>query len=427
MTASTLALLLLDLVIISGLAWILGMLAKQLGQPAVIGEILGGILLGPTFFGGALTHTLFPVSVLPSLTMLANIGVTVFMFLVGMELNKGLLRGQRRIATNVALSAVVIPFLLGALLGLHLFADHQAGHRLAFVLFMGMAMSVTAFPVLARILTDRELLQTPIGGLALACASVDDVLAWSLLAVITALAGGSANPWQALFIVPFVAVLLLVVRPLLARLAGRADTVDWSKSPVIARLVGVGVCVAVTGGLYLSAMATEAVGLHLIFGAFLFGVVMPREEGVRLRERVVPRVRRLCAILLPVFFMAAGIKVDLSSVDGRAIGELGLILLVAIGGKGLGAFAGARLSRVPTRHSAVLAILMNTRGLTELIVLTVGLQLQLLDTQLYSLMVVMALVTTAMTGALLRFVYPPHRARGDMAPPTAVSGPDVTA
>jgi Kef-type K+ transport system membrane component KefB len=401
--------LLLALVVILVMARLLGALARRLGQPAVIGEILGGILLGPTLFGGALTRTIFPADIRPSLTTLANIGVCVFMFLVGLHLDRDLLRGQGRIATTVSLGAIFLPFTLGAVLALHLVANHPTDNRLAFVLFLGTAMSVTAFPVLARILTDKGLIDTPIGGLALACAAVDDVLAWSLLAVVAALAdGGGGDTWRVLLVVPFAAIMLRVVRPLLARLAAR-------RMPT-GRLAGAGVLLAVAAGLILSAEATEWMGLHLIFGAFLFGVVMPREGAEALRQHALPWINRVSTILLlPVFFMVAGIKVDLSGVDGTALGELGLILLVAIGGKFAGGMIGALANGVRLRHSAVLAILINTRGLTELIVLTVGLQLGVLNQSLYSLMVVMALVTTAMAGLLLPLVYPKWRVEQDKA------------
>jgi Kef-type K+ transport system membrane component KefB len=414
--------LVLGLAVIVGVARLLGMVARRLGQPAVIGEILGGILLGPTLFDGAITRTLFPVDVRPSLSVLASVGVTIFMFLIGLELDRSLLRGQGRLAASVSLSGITLTFALGALLALYLIGRHPTSNRLAFVLFIGTAMSVTAFPVLARILTDRGLLHTPIGGVALACASMDDVLAWSLLAVVAALAGAGADSWQVLLVVPFAVVLLFGVRPLLARLAARRRATNRAIRPVAGRLGGAAVLVALAAGLWLSAEATHQMGLHLIFGAFLFGVAMPREGATELRERVLPWVHRACSILLlPVFFVVAGIKVDLSSMDGIALGELGLILLVAIGGKCVGAFAGARLNGVRTRHSAVLAILINTRGLTELIVLTVGLQLGVLDARLYSLMVVMALVTTAMAGILLRLVYPEHLVRKDTAPSATAS------
>ncbi|MFC9620000.1 cation:proton antiporter [Streptomyces sp. NPDC056930] len=424
MELSTPATLLLDLTVIVGLARLLGALARRLGQPAVIGEILGGVLLGPTLFDGEITAFLFPAEVRPSLTTLANIGVCVFMFLVGLEFNRGLLRGQGRIAVSVSLSAIVLPFSLGALLALHLVGNHPTGHRLAFVLFLGTAMSVTAFPVLARILTDKGLIDTPIGGLALAAAAVDDVLAWSMLAAVAALAGVGGAPWQVLLVLPYAAAMVCVARPLLAGSAKRGAAAGRPTG----RLAEAGVLLAVAAGLLLSAEATEWMGLHQIFGAFLFGMVMPREGASRLREHALPRVERICStLLLPVFFMVAGLKVDLSSLDVTAFGELGLILLVAIGGKFVGAFLGARLNGVRPRHSAVLAVLINTRGLTELIVLTVGLQIGVLDQPLYSLMVVMALVTTGMAGILLPFVYPDGRTQQDLAARDHVSESGGTA
>ncbi|HEY8978023.1 MAG TPA: cation:proton antiporter [Streptomyces sp.] len=408
MELSTLGRLLLALLVIVTVARLLGALARRLRQPPVIGEIIGGVLLGPTLLHGEITTALFPAAVRPSLTNLADIGVCVFMFLVGLEFDRGLLRGQGRIAASVSLSAIVLPFSLGALLALYLTDHHPTDDRLTFVLFLGTAMSVTAFPVLARILTDKGLISTPIGGLALASAAVDDVLAWTLLAIVAALAGAAGAPWHVALVLPYAAALLWGVRPLLAKRAARDRRPHWA--------VDAGVLTAVAGGLYLSARATEWMGLHLIFGAFLFGMALPREGASRLRRTALPWVERISSLLLlPVFFMVAGLKVDLSGMDATAFGELALILLVAIGGKSAGAFLGARVNGVRPRHSVVLALLINTRGLTELIVLTVGLQLGVLDQSLYSLMVVMALVTTAMTGVVLPFVYPESRVREDLA------------
>jgi Kef-type K+ transport system membrane component KefB len=409
--------LLLDCAVIVVLARLLGLVARRLGQPEVIGEIIGGILLGPTLFGGAIPHALFPAGVLSPLSTLANIGVVIFMFFVGMETDSDMMRGQGRIATSVAVSATAVPFALGVLLALGLAGHHPTPHRLAFVLFLGTAMAITAFPVLARILTDRNLLRTPIGGLALTSAAIGDVLAWSLLAVAAALAGAGRHPWLVLFVVPYAAAMLFVVRPLLGWLLRRAADSE-SARPVVRGLVGAGVVAVLGSGLWASAEATDRMGLHLIFGAYLFGVAMPAGRTAAVVETVLPWARRIGSlVLLPIFFMVAGVKVNLSTVDGSGLGELGLILLVAVGSKFLGAFAAARLNGVRVRHSAVIAILINTRGLTELIVLTVGLQLRVLDSRLYSLMVVMALVTTTMTGVLLRIVYPAHRMARDSREP----------
>jgi Kef-type K+ transport system membrane component KefB len=401
----------LSLVVIVVAARLLGLLLHRLGQPTVIGEMLAGILLGPTLFSGAVTQTLFPSQVMPALGTLSDLGVAVFIFLVGLEYDRRLLRSQGRITISVALGAIVVPFGLGVLVAVAAFGHHASGDRPAFVLFLGTAMAVTAFPVLARILIDRQLLHTPIGGLALACASLDDVLAWALLAVVAALAGGGTQPWLVLLVLPLAALLQLVARPLLERLAARPAR---PAGPLVGGLTGAAVVVALGAGLWLSAWATAAMGLHLIFGAFLFGVAMPRDGAIALRERVLPWIQRISSVLLlPVFFTIAGLKVDLSTLDSIALGELALILLVAVGGKCVGAVVGARLHGVDIRRSAVLAVLLNTRGLTELIVLAVGLQLGVLDDQLYSLMVVMALVTTTMTGLLLPLMYPQRQVVAD--------------
>ncbi|WP_226362217.1 cation:proton antiporter [Pseudonocardia sp. ICBG1142] len=414
MSADVLGALVLALVVIVVTARLLGVLAGRLGQPPVIGEILAGVLLGPTLFGGALPEVLFPAAVRPALQQLADIGVVVFMFLVGVELDRRLLRGRGRVTVSVAVGAIVVPFGLGVLIAPALLSDGDPVQQLAFRLFIGTAMSVTAFPVLARILADRGLLHTPVGGLALAAASLDDVMAWGLLAVVAALAGGTGEPWLVLLVVPFALVLLFVVRPVLARLCTHAS----SASGAGRWLSAAAVAVALPVGLWLSARATEAMGLHLIFGAFLFGVAMPRSGLDATRERVQRALNRVSSwVLLPVFFTVAGLQVDLSGLDAGAWGVLGLILLVAMGGKWLGVAAGAGLCGIPPGRSFVLATLLNTRGLTELIVLTTGLQLGVLDERSYSLLIVMALVTTMMTGVVLSLLDRAGRPVAEFDPP----------
>jgi len=407
-TAHQAGTMLLCLAIILVLARLLGAAAKRIGQPPVIGEIFAGILVGPTLFGGAIAGTLFPTDVRPFLAALANVGLVLFMFIVGYELDHTLMRGKERIAVSVSVGSILLPFGLGAVLALYLIQNHPTDQKLGFTLFLGAAMSVTAFPVLARILTDRNMHRTAIGGLALASAAVDDIIAWSLLAVVVTVAGsGGADQWHVLLAVPYVAVMFGVVRPLLRRLVAARDSAG--------RLTP-GVLAVVLAGLLLSCWATEWLGVHFIFGAFVFGAVMPRAGGEQLRYEILERLEQISVLLLlPVFFVVAGLKVDLSTVGLTGLGELALILLVAIAGKFVGAFAGARLQRVPPRQSAVLATLMNTRGLTEIVILTVGLQLGVLDGELFSLMVVMAIVTTVMAGPLLSWIYPRRRIERDIA------------
>ncbi|MBE8478432.1 cation:proton antiporter domain-containing protein [Streptomyces justiciae] len=375
------------------LARALGVLARRLGQPAVIGEVLAGIALGPTLFHGAISDALFPGDIRPLLSALAAVGVAVFMFIVGLEWDAAMIRGSGSLAATVSFSSILLPFGAGSLLALYLMDDYGTGDKTAFMLFMGIAMSITAFPVLARILTDRRMTRTPLGVVALACASIDDVLAWSLLAGVVAISG-SAGPdqWRILLAVPYLAGMLFAVRPLLQRYAARRPGLRLTP----------GVLASILAGLLLSGAITEWVGLHYIFGAFLFGMVLPRTGTERLREEVHEQLGQMNGtLLLPVFFLVAGLKVDLSGLDAAGLGALALILLVAVGGKFTGAFVAARLNRMPVKQSAALATLMNTRGLTELIVLNVGLQLGFIGKDLYSLMVVMAVTTTAMAGPLL--------------------------
>ncbi|UUS34565.1 MULTISPECIES: cation:proton antiporter [Streptomyces] len=396
------------------LARLLGALARRLGQPAVIGEVLAGIALGPTLFHGAISDALLPTDIRPLLGALAAVGVAVFMFIVGLEWDAALIRGSGAIAPSVSLSSILLPFGLGAALALYLMEDHGTGNKTAFMLFMGIAMSITAFPVLARILTDRGMARTPLGVVALACASIDDVLAWFLLAAVVAVSG-SAGPdeWRILLAVPYLLAMLFLLRPALRRIADRRGSLRLTPTTFA----------CILAGLLLSAATTEWLGLHYIFGAFLFGVVLPRNGTEQLRRDVHDRLGQMSGtLLLPVFFLVAGLKVDLSGLDASGLGDLGLILLVAVGGKFIGAFAAARLNRMPVRQSAALATLMNTRGLTELIVLNVGLQLGFLNQELYSLMVVMAVVTTAMAGPLLTWLLgrPTDADRTDAEPLTPV-------
>ncbi|WP_051111479.1 cation:proton antiporter [Mycobacterium sp. 141] len=397
MTPQQTCMLLLGLATMVVLARLLGVLARRLGQPAVIGEMLAGIALGPTFFHGAVSGALFPAETRPLFSALAAIGVAVFMFIVGLEWNPAVIRGSGATPVTVSIASILLPFGLGVLLSLHLMPRYGTGDKLAFALFVGIAMSITAFPVLVRILTDRGMAGTPLGVVAVACAAIDDILAWSLLAIVVAITaqGDGASQWRVLLAIPYLLIMLYVVRPALRRLAAR------STSPRLAPTVFVGIL----AGLLVSAAATEWIGLHYIFGAFLFGIAMPHAGTDQLRREVHERLAPLIkTLLLPVFFLVAGLAVDLSGLGLGGLGSLGLILAVAVGGKFVGAFVAACLNRMPVRQAAALGTLMNTRGLTELIVLNVGLQLGFIGRELYSLMVVMAVVTTAMAGPLLSWL-----------------------
>lgn len=408
MTDADVQLLLFDLALIIVLARLLGALARRIGQPPVLGEIVAGILLGPTIWGTTVTGTLFPPSLKLPLTALANLGLVFFMFVVGYEVDLGLVRGRGRVAAGVALGSIVAPLGLGIVLAAWFVHRYHPPDSTTFILFLGTAMAITAFPVLARILSDRGLHRTRIGGLALAAASVDDVLAWALLAVVIAVAGAGAGHSQLrLALAPvYAAAMIWLVRPALRRLAGIYERQGRLTPTVLA---------AVLALLLLSSYATDWMGVKFIFGAFIFGVVMPRDVPA-LREAILDRLEQVSVlVLLPVFFVVAGLKVNLRGIGLSGLVDLVLIMVVAVGGKFGGAYFGARLTGVQRRQSGALAALMNTRGLTELVILTVGLQLGILNKTLFSLMVVMAILTTGMTGPLLKVIYPNRIMERDIA------------
>jgi Kef-type K+ transport system membrane component KefB len=381
---------------------LLASVCKRLRQPAVIGEILAGIALGPSLLGqlpGDLPHRLFPAGVRPLLGAVSQVGLLLFMFMIGWEFEKRMLRPNRGMAAAVSLSSVALTFGLGVWVSTLLYSHHDtvAGHHVSFLTFstfMGAAMSVTAFPVLARILADNRLTHTRAGTLALASAAVDDLLAWCMLAYVSALAtsSGSGDLLQVLGLSAlYVAAMFVVVRPVLARLVTHlAERRRWRNLLVI-----------LAAGTFLSGYATTWIGIHSIFGAFLFGFVMPREPAAQLAEHLRKPLDNISTVLLPVFFIIAGLGVDISGLHARQWLELTAIMAVACGGKLLGAMVPARMFGLGWLESRALGLLMNTRGLTELIILNVAVQLGILDGQMFTMMVIMALVTTALAGPLL--------------------------
>ncbi|WP_030398177.1 cation:proton antiporter [Kitasatospora purpeofusca] len=415
MTSHQIQLLFLDFGLILLLARVLGALAARIGQPPVVGEILSGILLGPTVFGDLFVDNLFQSDVRPLLGALANIGVALFMFVVGLELEHRFLRGRVGITLGAAAGSTLVPFALGIPLAYFLLRHHPTERHGAFVVFIGLSVAVTAFPVLARILVSRGMSRLAIGGLALATAAVVDIVAWSALAGVQAVVGGSGDFWRISLLVPFTLV-LLAARPLLKLVLTRTGP-GGGLGPTGLAVVMVGI--------FLSAVATETMGMHYIFGAFLFGALMPREGTDVLRAEICERVGEITSLLLPVYFVVAGLSVDLRGVGLEGLTELAVILLVAVGGKFGGTYLGARSQGLTPEDSGTLAALMNTRGLTELVILGVGLQLGLLDGPLYSLMVVMALLTTAMSGPLLNLIRDRSARRGPaVVPELRVVGED---
>ncbi|TMR02592.1 cation/H(+) antiporter [Actinomadura soli] len=387
-------------------------LTRRLRQPPVIGEIIAGICLGPSALGllpGNLTDRLFPDEVRPLLTIVAHAGVLLFMFIVGWELDGRVLRGRRRPLGLLWLGGVALPMGLGiglaaVLYDLHDTVDGRPIRFLPFALFLGVAMSIAAFPVLARLLTEHGIHRLPLGSYALAVAALDDIFAWSMLAFVSALAtsAGTAEPVKiAIWGAVYVAALLWLVRPLLAWLVNRLSSTAFAQLPLL-----------IAAGTLGSAYVSSAIGLHMIFGAFLFGAIMPK-DGDRdlLRRTVVIPLEDAGRLLLPVFFVVTGLSVDLTSITAAGLLQLALIIVVACGGKLGGITLSARLTGLGWRDSTALGILLNTRGLTELVILNVGYSLGLLSTELFTLMVIMALLTTGMTSPLIGAVL--RRARRD--------------
>ncbi len=412
------ALVFLDIAVIVVVARLAGMLFQRLRQPAVIGEILAGIALGPSLLGqlpGSLGTETFPLDVRPYLRVVAQLGLIIFMFIVGLELDVSLIRGKERAAATISLSSVVLPFGLGALLALWLHDHHHvvAGKEvklLPFALFIGASMSVTAFPVLARILTERGMHRTEIGALTLACAAVDDILAWSMLAVVLAVVRSSGSldlPRILVETIGFVGLMFWVVKPQLRRLVPAYERAGRLTPNVLA---------VVVVGFLVSAFVTDHIGIHAIFGAFVFGVVMPREASRALFAEILDKLEQVSVLLLlPVFFISTGFNVDVTGLGGEGVGELGAVLAVACAGKFFGASAAARALGYRSRKAAAVGVLMNTRGLTELVILNVGLAAGVLDPKLFTILVLMAVFTTVITEPLLRLVYPDKLLARDVA------------
>ena len=388
-----------------------GALFRLIRQPAVVGEICAGIALGPSILGmfaPEVSAALFPESVTPSLRLVAQGGVVAFMFLVGLEFNLGSLASRSHSAVAISHAGIAVPFLLGSSAALVIYPSYATGDVpfTVFATFMGIAMSITAFPVLARILSERRMQSTPIGTQALTCAAVDDATAWCLLAIFVGLAQAAPTRGAATvyLTVAYVMVMFTVVRPLLARFARRYDDREPSEGAlaVIATLV------------LLSATATEAIGIHALFGAFLIGVMIPHDST--LARRIVQRLENVVVVvLLPMFFAFTGLRTQIGLISGvEAWLVCGLLIAVACAGKFGGTLAAARLTGVPWRESAALAALMNTRGLMELIVLNIGLDLKIISPSIFAMMVLMAIVTTFLTSPLLDFIMSkPEPARVD--------------
>jgi Kef-type K+ transport system membrane component KefB len=369
-----------------------GSAGARIGQPRVVGEILAGIALGPSLLGlvwpDGLDY-LFPPEVVTALRTLANLGLVMFMFMIGLELDLRTLRGHGHKAVLISHASIVVPMVLAVPLALWLHPRFGAGvDRAGFVLFLGAAMAITAFPVLARVLQETGLHRTRVGVLTITCAAVDDVTAWCVLAGVVAVVE-SSGPADTVRVVAlsfgFVVAMLAVVRPLLGRL------------PAVPVWAAVALALA-------CAWATERIGIHAIFGAFMAGIAMPR-DGVVQREVEDKLETATLTLLLPVFFVVVGLATRIDMLGSPYLWAVAAaVIAVAVAGKWGGSMVAARLAGESWRDAATVGVLMNTRGLTELVILSVGLELGVIDTTMFTVMVLMALVTTVMATPLLGLV-----------------------
>ena len=373
-----LPLVLVQICVIALAAQLLGWLFQKIGQPKVCGEMTAGIALGPSLFGWVAPHfhaSLFPDSSLATLNLLGQLGLILYMFLVGLSLDLGHLREQSRVAVAVSLASIALPFASGFALAMALY------HGVPLALFIGVAMSVTAFPVLVRILDETKLTGTRLGSIATAAAAFGDVVAWLMLAALVASSAAlSTLGWLAVYVVAMLAVRFL-----------------WRSENLAGALI-----IALA-----SSLATEKIGVHALFGAFFAGVVI--RKSPKFVESARRTVEPLTLVLfLPIFFAYTGLRTRIDVSLGR---DALLILVVAVAGKWLGAMFAARWAGMERREANALGILMNARGLVELVILSIGLDLGLITPPIFSMMVLMALATTLMTAPLVRRIYPNLRAQ----------------
>ena len=398
-----LAILLAQIITIIFVARIFGWLFKKIGQPTVIGEILAGIFLGPSLIGmyfPEFSNALFPIQSLGNLQFLSQIGLILFMFVIGMELDLKVLRRKAQEAVVISHASIVFPFTLGIGLAYFLyqsFAPQGVGF-LSFGLFIGIAMSITAFPVLARIVQERGLHKTHLGTIVITCAAADDITAWSLLAAVIAVVKAGSF-LSALYIIAlagvYVFIMIKVVKPFLKRVGDLHPTSENLSKPIVALFFLT---------LIISSYATELIGIHALFGAFMAGAIMP--DSSRFRAMFIEKVEDVAVVLfMPLFFVFTGLRTEIGLLNDPSLWKTtGLIILVAIIGKFLGSALASRFVGQNWKDSLAIGALMNTRGLMELVVLNIGYDLGVLTPEIFAMMVIMALVTTFMTGPSLSLI-----------------------
>lgn len=420
MKLDTVVLVLIEVVIVIGLSRLVGLGFRRIRQPLVIGEIVAGIMLGPSLFGWLAptwSAALFPPETLPLLSILSQVGLIFFMFLIGLELDPKYLRSQLDVAVLTSHVSILVPFSLGTVASLLLYpqVSNASVSFTAFALFLGAAMSITAFPVLARIITENNLQATRLGTLALTCAAVDDVTAWCVLALAIAVAKSGTMAGAIPTIILSASYILLMVFGVSKVLQGLSNVYERDRKISQFMLAGIYI------GVVVSALITELIGIHLIFGAFLLGAIMPKHEGL-IRDLAEKTEDFVLTFLLPIFFAYSGLRTQVGLLNRPILWLLcGLVVFIAIFGKYFGTYVAARVSGIENREASALGWLMNTRGLTELIVLNIGLSLNVISPLLFTMLVIMALVTTFMTSPLLEWTYPKRLIREEGMVPTVLA------
>lgn len=398
-----LTILLMQILVVLGVSKIIGYLFARIGQQSVIGEIVAGIVLGPSLLGWLMPETfqfIFPTNSLANLQLLSQIGLVLFMFIIGMELDIDILKKRASEAIIVSHVSIVFPYFLGIVLAYFLYSAFAPANIpfIAYALFMGIAMSITAFPVLARILKERKMTQTHVGGMAIICAAIDDVSAWCILAVVIAIAkaGNISNALLTIALtIVYVVGMLLIVRPILKKLSGKFFNDGTLQAPFV-------VITFLT--LIFSAFVAEVIGIHALFGAFLAGTIMP--VNISLRKLFTERIEDISVmLLLPLFFAFTGLRTQIGLLNNSYLWSICvLIIALAIIGKFVGSMAAAKLVGQSWKDSLSIGVLMNTRGLMELIVLNIGYDLGILKPEIFTMMVFMALATTFMTAPALNLI-----------------------
>jgi Kef-type K+ transport system membrane component KefB len=398
-----LALLLLQMVTIILVARLFGWFCKQIGQPTVIGEIAAGIFLGPSFAGmyfSDFSSFLFPAQSLGNLQFLSQIGLILFMFIIGMELDLKVLKTKAQEAIVISHASIIFPFALGVGLALYIYKQFapEGISFLSFSLFIGIALSITAFPVLARIVQERGLSKTRLGTMVITCAATDDITAWCILAAVIAIvkAGSFVSSIYTMILAgAYVMLMLAVVKPFLKRLGDHYSYREGLTKPVV------GIFFVV---LLLSSYCTEIIGIHALFGAFMAGVIMPPNQ--RFRNLFIEKVEDVSMVLLlPLFFVFTGLRTQIGLLNDPYLWKVtGLIILAAVTGKFVGSAVAARFVKQSWRDSLIIGSLMNTRGLMELVVLNIGYDIGVLSPEIFAMMVIMALATTCMTGPAMDLI-----------------------